>query len=220
MGVAMKVDYRELMWAEVDDIGRLLHELNDDEFDEPTLCAGWLVRDVIGHMSYGHTANSAQIMAGMMKYRFNLNKGSFALSKAFAAGQTADELRAFWDERLVDQRTRHGIARTIQYHEGFLDHFIHNQDIRRPRGHARDIPPERLVAALDAVTRVRTPLFSTKPKVAGLRLEATDIDWGHGEGPVVRGAAEALVMASAGRVPALDELAGEGVATLTDRVTP
>jgi len=213
-----ETDYKALMWAEVDDIGELLHELPDEDFDATTLCEGWLVRDVIGHMSFGHTANTAQIMAGMLRYRFNLTKGSFELSKDFAAGKSADEMRAFWDERLVGQHTRNGISKTIKYHEGFLDHLIHNQDIRRPRGHAREIPEERLVAALDAVTKVKTPLFATKPKVAGLRLEASDIGWAHGDGPVVRGTAEALVMAAAGRVSALDELQGEGVGTLTDRV--
>ena len=216
--VRARTGFRELMWAEVDDIGSLLHELPDDDFDRASLCEGWLVRDVIGHMGYGHTTSTVQIVAGLVRYRFDLTKGSFELSKAFAASRTPAELRAFWDDRLVRGRNRHGIARTIKDHEGFLDHFIHHQDIRRPLGRPRAIAEDRLVAALDAVTKVKTPLFATKPIVAGLRLEATDVDWSHGEGTVVRGPAEAIVLAAAGRKVALAELDGDGVATLSERL--
>jgi hypothetical protein len=30
----------EMMWAEVDDIGGLLHEIDDSAFDSPSLCDG------------------------------------------------------------------------------------------------------------------------------------------------------------------------------------
>src|SRR5947209_4611522 len=44
-----------MMWDEVADIGSLLHDLDDREFDTPSLCDGWAVRDVLGHMGTGHT---------------------------------------------------------------------------------------------------------------------------------------------------------------------
>jgi hypothetical protein len=34
-----------MMWDEVADIGALLHELDDEAFDTPSLCHGWAVRD-------------------------------------------------------------------------------------------------------------------------------------------------------------------------------
>ena len=40
------------------------------------------------------------------------------------------------------------------------------------------------------------------------------MDWSHGDGPEVKGPAEALVMTMAGRLVALDDLSGEGTATL------
>ena len=51
-----------------------------------------------------------------------------------------------------------------------------------------------------------------------LHLEATDLDWSHGSGPDVRGTAEALLMAIAARPAALDNLRGEGVATMASRL--
>jgi hypothetical protein len=54
-------------------------------------------------------------------------------------------------------------------------------------------------------------------QVRGVRLVATDLDWGHGKGPEVRGSGEALLMAMAGRRAALDDLDGPGKAKLAQR---
>jgi len=110
------------------------------------------------------------------------------------------------------------IAKTIKWDQGFLDHFIHQQDIRRPLGRPRTIDEDQLRAALELLPTVETKIFATKPMVAGLRLEATDVDWAHGDGPLVRGPGEALVMAGGGRSVALGELDGDGVSVLRDRL--
>ncbi len=65
---------------------------------------------------------------------------------------------------------------------------------------------------------VRTgSVLGNKDRIAGLRLVATDTDWSHGEGPEVRGPAEALLMATCGRRVALDDLQGPGLDTLRSR---
>jgi uncharacterized protein (TIGR03083 family) len=214
----MATDYQTLMWAEVDDIGGLLHELSPDEFDTPSLCDGWRVRDVIGHMSYGHTTSMPTILAGLLKYRFNPTKGSFELSKEFGSSHTPEELVEFWDTEMIAKHSRKGIAKTIKYTEAYLDHFIHNQDMRRPLERSREIEAERLTAAMDLLPGIKTPLFATKGKAEGLQLHATDIDHTVGTGPVVEGSAEASVMAIAGRAVALDELSGDGLSRLVERV--
>jgi len=213
----MAVDYQAMMWAEVEDIGSLLRELDDREFDHASLCEGWKVRDVIGHMSYGHTTPMPTVLVGVAKYRGNVTRGSFELSKQFAAARTPAELIDFWQREMIDKHSRVGIARMVKYTEALTDHLIHHQDIRRPLDRPRDIPEERLVAVLDLLKRIKTPLFSTKPMVSGLRLVATDVDWSAGDGPTVEGTGEALVMAAAGRTAAFDELQGEGVPTLIER---
>jgi hypothetical protein len=50
-----------------------------------------------------------------------------------------------------------------------------------------------------------------------LRLVATDLGWSYGLGPEVRGPAEALMLAVAGRKIVLDELVGDGIRKLADR---
>ena len=55
-------------------------------------------------------------------------------------------------------------------------------------------------------------------KARGLRVQANDVAFARGDGPLVSGPGEALLLALSGRVVALDELAGEGLVTLRSRV--
>jgi hypothetical protein len=57
-----------------------------------------------------------------------------------------------------------------------------------------------------------------KQRATGLRFTATDVTWTHGDGPEVQGPGEAILLALAGRPVALDELTGDGLASLRGRV--
>lgn len=59
---------------------------------------------------------------------------------------------------------------------------------------------------------------SSRKRADGLRLAATDVEWSHGEGPEVHGTGEAILLALTGRPVVLDELTGDGVATLRARI--
>jgi uncharacterized protein (TIGR03083 family) len=96
------------------------------------------------------------------------------------------------------------------------DGMIHQQDIRRPLGIPRTIPPDRLRAALDFAKYAPRILGALRAR--GVRLVATDLDWSHGRGPEVRGNGEALLMAMAGRRAALDDLDGPGKAKLAQHI--
>jgi hypothetical protein len=54
--------------------------------------------------------------------------------------------------------------------------------------------------------------------MGGLRWTATDVDWSFGDGPEVSGRAEALILLSSGRPAPIDEVSGDGVSVLEDRV--
>lgn len=54
-----------------------------------------------------------------------------------------------------------------------------------------------------------------RKRVHGLRLTATDQDWGFGVGEAVEGASEALALALVGRAAALDDLSGPGLGAAT-----
>lgn len=198
------------------DLGKYLRSLAPADWDRDSLCEGWKVRDVIGHMCVGHTTPMPKMIGLIAKYKGNVPKGSFEMSKRFAAERSPDELLAVWDD-VVANRTRKGIAKVIPTHEAFVDHLIHQQDIRRPLGQPRDIPTERLDAALSALARIGG-FVKSKQRMAGLHFVATDTGWTSGTGPEVRGPAEALILAASGRPAGLGELEGEGVATMRSRL--
>ncbi len=212
----MTQDYLELMWEESADMAAFLAELPDAEWDTQSLCSGWNIKAVISHMVLGHTTPMPRMLAIVARYGFNIPKASADMSSRYAAEHSAPELRAEWQE-VVAQRMRKGIARMIPAKEGFFDHFVHHQDMRRPLGRARSIPEQRTVAALEVMPTIGG-FVGSKGRAKGLRWTATDVGWSWGDGPEVAGPGEALVLAASGRGVALDELSGDGVAMLRSRL--
>jgi uncharacterized protein (TIGR03083 family) len=211
-----KADYDSLRWAELASISELLHELSDEQWDVPSLCEGWRVRDVISHMCVGYTTPMTAMLAKVARRRFNVPKASYEESMAFGSAHTPSEILAVFDE-IHTKHVRKGIAKVIKPTEGLVDHLIHHQDIRRPLGLPRPMPEDRLVAALDVVPGLGG-FVASKKRTAGLRLIATDIGWSHGDGPEVSGPGEAILLTASGRPVALDELQGDGVETLRGRL--
>jgi uncharacterized protein (TIGR03083 family) len=99
---------------------------------------------------------------------------------------------------------------------GLVETLIHHQDIRRALGRPRTIPPERLLPALRLA--MFAPDIAGPWRTRGVRLVATDLRFAAGVGPQVRGPAEALLMAIAGRRGVVGELSGPGQAKLADRI--
>src|SRR4029450_5565132 len=96
-------------------------------------------------------------------------------------------------------------------HAGQLtDLQVHGQDMRRPLGLPHGLRLDRLRVSLDFLVGGRAIGFAPKRRLAGLRFEASDLDWSWGSGPVLAGPAEALAMAMTGRAVALAELDGPG----------
>jgi uncharacterized protein (TIGR03083 family) len=210
-------DWDALRWTETGDLGSLLHELPDEAFDQPSLCDGWEVRDVLAHVLAGHTTTMPRMIRLLAGHGFNVTKTSAVESRNYARDLSADQIREQWDA-MVANRTTRGISRMIPAKESFVDHMVHHQDIRRALHRPREIPEERMVAALEGAVTLSSPMFAPKRQVRDLRLSADDCDFAHGEGATVEGPGEAILMAAAGRSAALPDLTGDGVAVLASRI--
>jgi uncharacterized protein (TIGR03083 family) len=210
------MDYDEMRLEELTAISQFLHELTAPEWDQPSLCEGWRVRDVIGHMCVGYTTAMPAMMAKVARRGFNVPRASREESIAFAAARTPEEILAVFD-RIWRDNVRRGIAKLIKPTEGLVDHLIHHQDIRRPLNRPRPMPEDRLRAALDVTPRL-SGFVGAKRRVSGLRLVATDIGWSQGTGREVIGTGEAILLVASGRPVALDELSGDGVDILRTRL--
>ena len=200
----------EMATAERTDLADLLATLTLDQWNAPSLCARWRVRDVVAHvMSFDGVTLLGMLRRAIRGRMVNINQVGVDELASLSPEQLLDRLRA----RLRPQ----GLATTFGGRLALLDVTIHHQDIRRPLGLSRTIPVERLRCVLS--DSLRSPELPGWHLARGVRLAPTDLDWSHGSGPDVTGPAEAVLMAVAGRRSALEELTGPGQPVLAGRLS-
>ena len=208
------VDHRRLHDEENADFSAYLHSLDDGDWERPSLCDGWRVRDVVGHILYGNEQRLSTLPFRLAKHGFSSDRSGKAYSIARAEGRTPAELVQAFDARDAWA----GTCRVFPPRLVLRDRLVHHQDIRRALGHERTIPEERVVAVLYATPRLGS-VFGAKRRTTGLRFEATDVGWSWGDGPAVQGPGEAVAMTMLGRAQPLPELSGDGVDVFASRVT-
>ncbi len=195
------------------DLAERVAELDDEQWNSPSLCALWRIRDVLAHVAAGAEGafGVGAIVGGMLRHGFNYNRWVAADGQARGQQDPGVVLRAL--RNAAANRKSPPRAQPVK---GLAHVLIHGQDMCRPLGIKRDLPETHLVAVADFV-KDDLHIFHAKKRIAGFKLTATDMDWSHGHGPDVMGPAEALVMMMAGRRVALDDLSGEGKAALVTR---
>jgi uncharacterized protein (TIGR03083 family) len=211
----VQFDYLRLMQEESRDLADFLADLSGEDWDRPTLCTGWRVREVVSHMAVGHTARLGGYLKALAGERFSTDRVSDRLARAFAADHDREQILAAF-RRGTAGRPK-GPTALVPRAELFTDHLVHHQDIRRSLGRPRQIPATRLAAALHSLAHLSERVGS-KSRMRGLRIVCDDVDFSHGHGSEVRGPAEALIMALCGRGAAGAELCGEGSGLLRKRL--
>src|SRR2546421_11270059 len=91
-------DHDAMRLAEMESISEFLHTLSTADWDHDSLCDGWRVRDVIGHMCVGYTTPMGSMLAKVAKRRFNIPRASFEESKAFGTSHVPAEILATFDD--------------------------------------------------------------------------------------------------------------------------
>lgn len=196
---------------EREEFAAFLAGLTPEQWDSPTLCDAWRVRDVAVH-----TVSFDELSAAALVSRFVRGRLSTGRINAIGVADYADRSPGQIVELIRSCPEPNGLTGAFGGRVALTDGMIHQQDIRRPLGLPRTIDPERLRAALDFVRFA--PTIRGAWRARGTHLVATDSDWSYGKGEEVRGPGEALLMAMAGRRTALDDLDGPGRATLTRRI--
>jgi uncharacterized protein (TIGR03083 family) len=200
----------DLAFDERTDLAAFLETLAPQEWNAPSLCDRWTVKDVVAHVvSYEELS-------------------AFGLTKRFAKGLVIHanevgvrEFAPMSPQELVEFLRRHlrpkGLTAGFGGMIALVDGTVHHQDIRRAIGHPRTVPVERLERILPVVPG--NPRLGAGRRIRGLRLAANDLDWQHGDGPEVIGTGEALLMAMTGRPSAVTELTGPGQPILAERIS-
>lgn len=169
----------------------LLRSLTPAQWDQPSLCAGWSVRQVVAHViSYDGLSRRETatlfLRGGLRPGRIN----EVALER-YASANPANLL-----EELSRSLRPSGLPAALGAGIALTDGTIHQQDIRRALDLPRTIQADQLTAVLDF--SLTAPTLPSRRNARGLRLAADDIDWVHGDGPEVTGPGESLLLAAAG----------------------
>jgi uncharacterized protein (TIGR03083 family) len=183
-----------------------------EQWEAPTLCDEWRVRDVVGHLVHPTGLRVLGTLPLLVRARFDPNRFIRDLGIRDGSVPIPDLLEVL--RRSVTQR-RSAVPGLGPGHV-LQDLFVHLQDIRRPLGLPADYRSGLLteVAALSHRNLRSTGLTRWE----GLALHATDGPWRAGGGKEVRGTTEALIMALNARPVALAELSGSGAAVLASRM--
>lgn len=177
--------------------------LTDVQWQQPSLCPLWRVRDVIAHvLSYDDLSGAGWARRYIVDAWCSIDRFN-QLGVAGYASVAPAELATLLRQRIRPRGYMAAFPRI-----GLLDAMIHHHDTRRAIDMPRVIPEHRLRAALDA--SLQMPLTRGAWRARGLRLVAQDVDWAFGSGDTVTAPGEALLMAVAGRPEALAQLRGPG----------
>lgn len=188
-----------------------LASLPADKWSTPSLCPGWTVRDVLGHLTATAKMTPASFFVKFAGSGFRFGTMANRAIAAETGGSPQEQLAEF---RRVLDRTSGPPGPT----DGWLgEAIVHGEDIRRPLGITRNYPRDALVRVADFY-KGSNLLIGAKNRIAGLTLTANDAEWSTGSGPQVRGPMLSLLLALTGRSAVLDDLSGDGVDTLRGRM--
>ena len=187
MGTAL--DIWTAVAAQRVEFGELIEGCSPNQLETQSLCSGWRVRDVAGHMIW--VASQPRL------------------------GEAWRALGAVRPHRYVEREAiRYGHGSAIGY---LADAIVHGLDVCAPLGLDPIETSEPVMrASLDHYLG-HDSLTGGRSRTRGLRMECDDLEWSTGSGPVVTGPAHAILGAAVGRRWFLTALSGPGLGELSTR---
>lgn len=205
-----KVDIWPVVHTERKALASDLSGLPAERWSTPSLCDRWSVRDVLAHMTATAKVTPGNFFPKLIGSGFSFERMQ-AKDITREAGNDPEDTLAGFEAVLTSTKRPPGPPQTM-----LGETVIHSEDIRRSLGIPHTYPTDAVVQVADFYKGSNLILHS-KNRIAGVALRATDADWSYGSGPEVTGPILSLLMAITGRKAALDDLHGEGVATLRSR---
>jgi uncharacterized protein (TIGR03083 family) len=202
---------REDVWthihAERASLAETLAALRVEQWEHPSLCPGWTVRDVAAHVISTPQIRMRELVGLFAR---NLGRGYNEMIlrevQRLGAGQSPERILA--DFATYADSRQHVATTTVI--EPLIDALVHHQDIVRPLGLTHEMDPEAAATAADRC-RLLSGLMGSRSVVKGVRMVATDVDWTRGRGPTLSGPMQELLMVCAGRSRVATDLEGDGV---------
>ena len=193
-------------WIAADrrDLAGALDGLTAAQWDAPSLCDGWAVRHVVAHLTMPLRYSPPRFLL-----RLAAAGGSFRKMSDGVARRDGELPRAQLIATLRDRATYPWKPPGGGLEASLTHQVVHGLDITAALGTGRRIPDEAMAAVLDTVTGPQsTKHFGVD--LSGVELQATDLDWSHGQGAPLRGTAADLVLLVTGRRVPEGALSGPG----------
>lgn len=189
-----------------------LAELDDAQWASPSLCGDWDVHTVAAHLTSGWNVGAGSFLWLMIRHG-GFHGANEALTARLAARSheaVVADLRDHADERFTPPG--HGPEMPL------TDVVVHGLDMLRPLGLDRPPTPDAGRCVLDFLVTPKARKVVQAAATDGVTLQATDLDWAHGQGPEVTGTANDLLLVLAGRPAGLAGLRGDGADDLRRRM--
>jgi uncharacterized protein (TIGR03083 family) len=187
----------DTIWQHIDTerawMADFLESLPVEDWDRPSLCDSWTVRDVGAHLTFAQSSVrdilGPAVRAG---FRYDVFVRDSAKRSPLSHAEIVSKIRSF-----IGSRKRVAFITDL---EPLIDILVHNQDIARPLGVDHPIPAAAAAAAADRVLSTPRPIRQWRSP-RGVRLVATDTDWSYGSGREVRAPMGTHLLAMTGRLP-------------------
>lgn len=201
---------QDMIAAQRGELAAVLDALPASGWDEPTLCAGWRVREVVAHVTMPFRYSGRRFVLELARSRGKFNEMADRVALRDAARMSPAELA-----EAVRSNIGHPWRPPGGGFSGALAHdVIHGLDITVALGLGRRVPEDRLRTVLAAVTGPKSQKFFGTD-LAGVALQAEDLDWSLGSGAPMSGQAQDLALVLCGRTLPPGRLRGEPSARFT-----
>lgn len=194
-------------------IADLADTLDAAQLATPSLCGGWDVRTVLGHLVVSVDPDLRRFARALLRSGGRPHRANDLVARERARVPVAE---------LTAALRAHAASRFAPPVVGLLgpstDALVHAADICVPLGLPHDPDTAAVTRALDFLTTGRPVGFVPRGRLAGLRLVAEDSEWSWGTGAALRGRGIDLAVAACGRPAVLDRLTGPGVDVLRRRL--
>jgi uncharacterized protein (TIGR03083 family) len=200
---------RAAVTAERADLAEVFAGLTPQQWDAPSLCAGWRVREVLAHTTMPFRMGAGGFVWEMLRSGGRFNRMADRVARRDAAGMPASALVDALRDNVAHPWSPPGGGAV-----GALSHeVIHGLDSTVALGLDRRVPADRLMLVMGSMRPRNVAYFGVD--LTGVQLQATDADWTFGSGAPVRGSAQDLLLVVCGRRLPAGHLEGGPAARFT-----
>lgn len=174
----------------------VLRDLDEAQWAAPSMCEGWSVRDVVGHIIWRTGTPTREMLRlgreAIVGGRLSPSRDMDRFAREVAEAPVGDLVQTMHD--IADQKV-HGLGRSGVTE--LTEAVVHAYDVTEALGLPLRLSPRSTSAV--AIARGKVPFSGARRRLARNEYFASDTRWRIGSGPRVEGTAGQIIMELFGR---------------------